>query len=77
MKKLLTLIFIALSVYSSGQSFSFSDTTIIFKDASGKVLNQEEIKLITSNTFNIKKEKVQNGKKVYVLVPVTNEQLNK
>ena len=58
---------------SFSQSFSLSDSTIIFKNQEGKVLNKVEVPELMKTVFSIKQENVK-GKKIITVIPSRNDE---
>ena len=58
---------------SFSQSFSLSDSTIIFKNQEGKVLSKDEVQELMKTVFSIKQENVK-GKKIITVIPSRNDE---
>ena len=75
MKIIISLLFvIGFAVQPSfSQSFSLSDSTIIFKNQEGKVLSKDEVQELMKTVFSIKQENVK-GKKIITVIPSGNDE---
>ena len=58
---------------SFSQSFSLSDSAIIFKNQEGKVLSKDEVQELMKTVFSIKQENVK-GKKIITVIPSGNDE---
>ncbi|MBU2525721.1 MAG: TlpA family protein disulfide reductase [Bacteroidetes bacterium] len=64
---ILTIVLICISTLS----YSQQKPQIIYKDASGKVLSEQEVDRITKGTYSMSEQKQKNGDKIIVLAPMT------
>lgn len=77
MKRKLLFLLIIMSVSVStvfAQTFSLSDSTTVFKNQEGKILNKEEAYELMKTTFSMRKEYV-NGKQVITILPSVNDEV--
>ena len=56
------------------QVFSLSDSTTIFKNQEGRILNKEEVKELLKTTFSMTKENAD-GKQVITIIPTADNEL--
>jgi thiol-disulfide isomerase/thioredoxin len=75
MKKYLlyALVIFLLSPACYGQSFSLNDSTIIFKNQEGKILNKEEAQQLMKGSFSTRQENKE-GKKIVTIIPSVNDE---
>lgn len=55
------------------QVFSLSDSTTVFKNQEGKVLNKEEVQELMKTTFSMQRENT-NGKQVITIIPASDNE---
>ena len=73
---LLASVIFIVSAICNGQTTISLDSTTVFKNQEGKVLNQEEVKELMKTKFSMKQE-IVNGKKVITVIPTSDDEVAK
>jgi peroxiredoxin len=75
MKPIFFIIFTLICI--STTSYSQQKSQKIYKDATGKVLSEEEVAQITKGTFSMSEQTTKNGDKIITLMPLTQADIEK
>ena len=66
--------FLLATIPAYAQIFSLTDTTTVFKNQDGKILNKEEVQELMKTSFSMTKENAD-GKQIITIIPASDKEL--
>jgi Thiol-disulfide isomerase and thioredoxins len=77
MKRIIVLsITVLTSMFAFSQGFSLDDSTIVFRDKTGTLMNKEQVLSIMKGKFSVSTQNLPDGKKVLTIIPLSETEMD-